>query len=342
MSNNGILFYEKNIVDIKYEYTNYLTNILIPPIFDGLNGLAEKAIIFDKQRIEKMKQNPNVQNLGVVKIFQSLLENFESLSRHNIELETIRIKEKSGCSEWFDDLIKAVIKSYIVLLTYNASGKKCKLVEEKFHEKVDIIDFIHKCYIECAKVFINTPELFFSNDKHSKLNIYTIINNCILNAIRIIIPIKLILKEYLKNDYIQDDREEKYDQLREKIRQDLEKKEQFAGYMKKPLLESDSDEQPVIEQPIVKKPIIEQPIEKPEISKPIIKQKEENTLGKGASDHAIRNVLDGKKRIMVKMEPLKKSTKEPGKDLTRIDEKDEIKISDEKEISSEEFIKKVS
>ena len=58
----------------------------------------------------------------------------------------IRIRYGSKHADIFEKLIKAVIKSHIILLTFNASGKKCKIVQEKFHEQIDCKLFIHKIY----------------------------------------------------------------------------------------------------------------------------------------------------------------------------------------------------
>jgi hypothetical protein len=131
-------------------------------------------------------------------------------------MEVKRIKEYSRCSELFDDLIKAVVKSYIILLTFNASGKKCKLVIEKYHEKININDFIHKCYIECANIFYNNPELFWNeSDKETqqvcKNNAYDCIKQGVIEAIHKILPVKDILREYLSNDYIEEIQEHKAD-----------------------------------------------------------------------------------------------------------------------------------
>src|SRR5579862_2328684 len=148
-------FYEKNIVEIKNEYTSFLTNIITPLLYEGIHGLYRKSREVEKQFIEAAENHSNIKVLGVLKIFQNFLKGIDDINNIQIEEEVNRIKEKSRCSEWFDDLIKAVIKSNIVLLTYNASGKKCKLVAEKIHDSIDTKIFIHKCYIECARLFFN-------------------------------------------------------------------------------------------------------------------------------------------------------------------------------------------
>ena len=199
-------FYERNIIDIKNEYTHFLLNILTPLIYEGIKSIYYNAINEEKKILSN---NLNIKNPGVTKIFQILLGGIPTLSINNIENETSRIRSGSKCADWFDDLIKSVIKSYIVLLTYNISDKTCKLVDNKYHDKIEITNFIHKCYIECAKIFYNNPELFYHNQNHIILNknkkySYKLIKSSILEAIRKILPMKLILTEYLKNDYIID------------------------------------------------------------------------------------------------------------------------------------------
>lgn len=230
-------YYEKNVVEIKQEYTNFLTNILTPFIYEGIKSLYDAALKEENNLKEKAIHDPNVQILGVLKIFQMYLRDIQNLNNHAIQTETERIKEKSKCSEWFDDLIKAVIKSNIILLTYNASGKKCKLVNQKHHENIQTESFIHKCYIECARSFFNYPEIFYH--KYSNIDIkrnqreaYDIIKNAISEAIRKMLPIKLILKEYLKNDYIDDNNDigtnipqSRYTNIRSLVKRDLTENE---------------------------------------------------------------------------------------------------------------------
>jgi len=208
-------YYEKNIVDIKLEYTSYLINMLTPLIYEGFQSIYNHAIELHSKlnpsATDDLNKHPNL-----TKIFQICLKDIPSLSQSSIDMEVKRIKEYSRCSELFDDLIKAVVKSYIILLTFNASGKKCKLVIEKYHEKININDFIHKCYIECANIFYNNPELFWNeSDKETqqvcKNNAYDCIKQGVIEAIHKILPVKDILREYLSNDYIEEIQEHKAD-----------------------------------------------------------------------------------------------------------------------------------
>ena len=200
-------FYERNIVEIKKEYTTFLINILTPFMYEGLRSVYNYAIDTHKKFLEKSRGNPNVVTPGILKIFQTSLREIPMLNNHAIEMETQRIKEKSKCSEWFDDLIKAVIKSNIVLLTFSTAKQQSDIVNDRYHEKVDAQKFIHKCYIECARSVYNNPELFWHGYpkleiKRNQRETCRLIKKSIKKAIREMLPMKLIISEYLKNEYI--------------------------------------------------------------------------------------------------------------------------------------------
>lgn len=234
-------FYERNIVDIKNEYTIFLTNIMTPLLYEGIKLIYNEAVVMEKKFIESIKIDPNVKNPGVFKIFQIYLKDIPKLNNHSIEQEANRIINGSKCAEWFEDLIKAVVKSNIVLLTFNASEKKCKLINEKLHENIDVKTFIHKCYIECSRVFYNYPELFWHgfntlDIKRNQREAHDLIKEAIIEAIRKMLPIKLILEEYLSKDYIKDSddvteqvSEAKFTNINSLIKRDLHGRTDISG-----------------------------------------------------------------------------------------------------------------
>ena len=200
-------YYEKNIVDIKNEYTEYLITILTPFLYQGFQSMYNTAIKEDQSHTNLAKSNPNIKSLGVLIYFQYYLKDVQKLNANIIEKETKRMRLLSKCPDIFDDLIKSVIKSHIVLLTYTSSGKKCRIVNEKHHQKINTNDFIHGVYIECAKIFYEYPELFWHNvksneKKYNQRTIIQLIKSGIINTIRNVLPMKSIIQEYLKNDYM--------------------------------------------------------------------------------------------------------------------------------------------
>jgi hypothetical protein len=203
-------YYEKNIVDIKKEYTEYLLSIMSPYIYEGFMSMYNEALNNEIKYIEESKNNPNVKNPGILILFQLILQDVPNLNENKIKQETDRIKEASKTSDIFDKLVKAVFKSYIVLLSYNSCEKKCEIVNSKYHENINIYTFIHTCYIETARILYDHPDLFWhkfkSNEvKHNQRIIYQLINVSIKKAIKILLPMKEILDEYLNNDYIESD-----------------------------------------------------------------------------------------------------------------------------------------
>lgn len=239
-------YYERNIADIKAEYTEFLIYILSPLIFEGMRSLYDKAIEQEEKYIQMSKDNVNVKNPGVFKIFQHFLKNIQTLNQNLIEAELIRIRDASKHADIFEKLIKAVIKSNIILLTYNASGKECKLVNEKLHEKVDCKIFIHKVYIESAKQFYNAPELFWHKlppleIKRNQRECINIINKSINIAIKESMPINDILTEYLKNDYIIETEENRVNRIKNMINNNVEDKINYFDEEEQKILITDEE-----------------------------------------------------------------------------------------------------
>jgi hypothetical protein len=202
-------FYEKNIVEIKNEYTTFLVNIMTPFLYEGLKSVYNYALDADNEFNKKAKNDPTIHSPGILKIFQTCLKEIPTLNNHSIENETNRIKDKSKCSDWFDDLVKAVIKSNIVLLTFSTNKDQSELVNDKFHDRIQTKDFVHKCLIESARAIYNNPELFWHEFptieiKRNQREICDLIKIAIKEAIRKMLPMKMILKEYLQNEYVKD------------------------------------------------------------------------------------------------------------------------------------------
>jgi len=190
---NHIPCFGKIVVDCKDIYTDYLLNILTPLIYEGLKSVYDKAITYEKHYDIETKKNSKIQNPGINALFQHFLLGFKKMNQHMITEETQRIRDNSHHADIFDNLIKAVIKSHIETLTYNK--KNSKLSKEKYHDNIDIYSFIHKCYIESAKLVYEQPELF--NPNHNQIQIFQLIKQGIKNAIKQTLPMKQILDEYL-------------------------------------------------------------------------------------------------------------------------------------------------
>lgn len=177
------------LVETKNEYTTHLINILTPLIFEGLLSIYKEA-----QEIA----GPD----NVLKIFQTFLKRIPKWNQTIIEKETNRIINSSHSYGWLGDLIKATLKSNLVVLMYNPTVKTQTKFDNTFYQNVNVNDFIHKVYIECAREIWNNPYLLYHNYppieiKRNQRDCMCIIKDCIKEAIRKLLPVKHILQIYL-------------------------------------------------------------------------------------------------------------------------------------------------
>lgn len=221
-------YFEKTIVDAKTIYTDYLLNILTPILYYGIKTIYDEAKDMEIKIKEAEKINSDVRNPGVLQLFQLYLSGLDKWTDAMMDQEANRIRSVSGCADIFDDLVRAVVKSHIVVLTYSASKKTCKIIQERLHEKVQIKSFIHCCYLECAKIFFDHPTLFFHEFnslelKENERKIYQLIKIGIKTGIKRVLPMKQILETYLGNDYIENDESEhnSYTNVKKLITRDL-------------------------------------------------------------------------------------------------------------------------
>ncbi len=177
------------LVETKNEYTTHLINILTPLIFEGLLSIYKEA-----------KEIAGTDD--VLKIFQTFLRRIPKWNQTIIEKETNRIINSSHSYGWLNDLIKATLKANLVVLMYNPTVKTQSKLDNTFYQNINVNDFIHKVYIECAREIWNNPYLLYHNYppieiKRNQRDCMGIIKDCIKEAIRKLLPVKHILQIYL-------------------------------------------------------------------------------------------------------------------------------------------------
>ena len=193
------------LVEIKNEYTIQLINILSPLIFQGIQSIYKDAYVICKDKGELNK---------ILKVFQSCLKSIINWNQVTIDNETTRIVSSPYISgktfsleynhDWLSDLVKAVLKSHMEVLTFNPN-KQDTDIDLLFYKNVKLSYFIHRVYIECAIELWNNPYLLYHDYQPIELKrnhrdcIY-IIKECIKQAIRKILPLKQILVSYLNTD----------------------------------------------------------------------------------------------------------------------------------------------
>jgi len=177
------------LVETKKEYTTQLVNIISPFIFDGMQSLYEEACKVSKENEE-------------LKIFQSFLKKIPSWNNLILETETARILKESNCEDLLSQLLLAVIKSNIMVLTNTPPDRKNTI---KLPSDIDFQKFIHFAYIETAKTVYENPYLFYHkfsvfDVKKNQRDARESIKSSIHEAIRKLLPLQYILKEYLHEE----------------------------------------------------------------------------------------------------------------------------------------------
>jgi hypothetical protein len=178
------------LIETKQEYTIHLVNSINSLVYDGLQNIYEEA-------------KKNAKNNDELKLFQILLSNVPKWNPSIIENEHQRIIRLNNLGKTIEDLLKAVIKSNITVLTNTNIDYNQELLKE-LNIQDDFKNFIHLVYIECARSFYNTPFLFSHKDppieiKRNQTEILKIIQECTKNAIRKMIPLQITIKTYLEN-----------------------------------------------------------------------------------------------------------------------------------------------
>ena len=182
------------LVETKIEYTNQIINILTPYLFEGIYSIYQSAI--------KISETNNKKS-SVIKIFQDVLKQVPNWTQTMLINETNRILQKSNKCDIINDLIKAVIKSNMMILTNTPPKNKDKM---KIKHNITPDYFIHNIYIEIARNVFNNPFLFYDSTnnieiKKNQRDILYLIKNSIKEAIRKMLPLNYILKEYIGESF---------------------------------------------------------------------------------------------------------------------------------------------
>ena len=169
------------MIELKHEYTTQLINILSPIILEGLQSLYTTA------RNSSEKTN-------ILKTFQSLLKRIPNWDYDMINKELTRIELQTKKTPWIFQLIQAVFK--INMLIYNLEPS------ENLKNELNMGQFIHFVYIECAREFWMDPFLFYDDYpsyevKRNYLEIIKKIGISVENAIRRLLPMGVILDKFL-------------------------------------------------------------------------------------------------------------------------------------------------
>ena len=174
----------KNLSEAKKEYTQQLVNILKNEIYKGINTLYISV-----------KDNQNY-----LEEFQSKLREIPKWNQDIIDKNYQDFITNSGC-DWLDELLQAVFISNTAILT---TVKSKNTVENKIDLTIPKCSrFLHKCYIDSAREFFKNPYLFmndldYKTTQKNMRDALELISISIENSIRNLLPMRDILRQYLK------------------------------------------------------------------------------------------------------------------------------------------------
>jgi hypothetical protein len=190
-------FVVSNLYEARNEWSVRLVSILTPLIIQGIRSIFEESWNLCVQNNETPKY---------LMCFQNLLSRVPKWNAVIIEEEVKRIIEKSGC-HYLEDLITCVHIIVLKLLTSIRVGNRQKKIDISI-PKLD--NYVHKVYILVARKVYSNVYLFEKNISSLRVQknnreLESIVQECILNAVRESIPTEAIIRAYLDESVEQEE-----------------------------------------------------------------------------------------------------------------------------------------
>ena len=190
-------FVISNLHESRNEWCSRLVSIFSPLVVEGIRSIFN----------ESWKMCVETDEVGkYLMTFQNLLSKVHQWNSVIVEEERKRIIERSGCN-YLEDLITCVHIIQLKVLTCIRVGNKQKKIDISI-PKLD--HFIHKVYIHVARKVYTNVYLFEKNvnplqtQKNSR-ELETIVQECILTAIRESIPTEAIIRAYMDESVEQEE-----------------------------------------------------------------------------------------------------------------------------------------
>jgi hypothetical protein len=190
-------FVISNLHESRNEWCSRLVSIFSPLVIEGVKSIFNEAwkMCIDTDEVGKYLMT-----------FQNLLSRVHKWNSVIVEEERKRIIERSGCN-YLEDLITCVHIIQLKVLTCIRVGNKQKKIDISI-PKLD--HFIHKVYIHAARKVYSNVYLFEKNitplqvQKNAR-ELETIVQECILTAIRESIPTEAIIRAYMDESVEQEE-----------------------------------------------------------------------------------------------------------------------------------------
>jgi Family of unknown function (DUF5764) len=213
-----------------------------------LNKIMENASLYSEARNEYLKQMStwivpplveffrkeyntlaDTEGKRVMSAFQTYCSEVPLWNQDVIDSNIGIILDNCRC-DYMEELMTAVFIAYTKMLTairVNSRQKKLQITLPKLDH------FLHRVFIECARSFWKAPYLFAQDlapieKQKNILQAEQICTEALSGAVRSLLPVKSILRDYLDDGEDKDEEEEKEEKIEEKeeVEEDVEEKEE--------------------------------------------------------------------------------------------------------------------
>jgi len=189
--------------DARSEYTKQLCGILIPSYFQFY------LTVLDKAREESVKLNEPKKLLWH---FQTFLNEIPEWNMEKVNTEISQLQSGCGC-DYLEDLLTAVFIAHTKVLTAIRVSNKQKKVQITVPK---IEHFLFKVLCETSKLLWGSSFLFREGipaieKQQNYRSVETLLGEGILQAVRSMVPVKSILRDFVSmdDDEKEDEKEEK-------------------------------------------------------------------------------------------------------------------------------------
>lgn len=216
--------------DARSEYTKQLCGILVPSYFQFYLSVLERA------REETVKQSDPKKLLWH---FQTFLNEIPDWNMEKVNTEIGQIQSSCGC-DYLEDLLTAVFIAHTKVLTAIRVSNKQKKVQITV-PKVE--HFLFKVLCETSKLLWGSSFLFREGipaieKQQNYRSVETLLGEGILQAVRAMVPVKSILRDFVSMDEDKEDKDDKDD------KEEKEEDEEEAPEVKKPAKSEEESKEP--------------------------------------------------------------------------------------------------
>jgi len=192
--------------DAKSEYTRQLSQFSLSPLTSYFLKMLEETKEAEKESKKLLLS------------FQNALKSIPEWNHEKVQKETNKIEKDINC-DYYEELLSAVFIAHTKVLSairLTSKQKKLQITIPKVEH------FLHHTLIECARilwsnVFLFNPSGTAIERQKNLRQIEQLIHDGILQSIRSMLPVKNILKEYLKDDDDEEEEEPKVETAVEEI-----------------------------------------------------------------------------------------------------------------------------